>query len=312
MSRFASVVAILLIAACQQLPEKPAPPKPPGPERAQYIQASFSTLPGGSTTRLEPSLRAFLSGCARAPAILLGPCGTATTIPIGEEAAARSFFEANFTPYALVSTETGDSGTITGYYEPVLHGSRLRDAVNRFPIFGVPDDLIVVDLTNVAPETRNLRLRGRVEGRRLVPYYTRAEIDARGETFKAPIIGWTSDPVELFFLQIQGSGQLELENGDRIRLAYADQNGHPYRSLGRYLIDRGELTLEQASMQGIKAWAAANPQKLQDALNANPSYVFFRELPPATSAQEGPLGALGVPLTAEYSIAVDRRFVPLG
>jgi membrane-bound lytic murein transglycosylase A len=300
MSRLLSVLVILLLAACTQLPEKPAPPKPPAAERAQYIPTSFAALPGWERTRLEPSLRAFLSGCARAPAILLGPCGTATTIAIGDEAAARSFFEANFTPYALVSTESGDSGTITGYYEPVLRGSRLRDAVNRFPIFGVPDDLIVVDLTNVAPETRNLRLRGRVEGRRLVPYYTRAEIDARGETFKAPIIGW--------FLQIQGSGQLELENGDRIRLAYADQNGHPYRSLGRYLVDRGELTLDQASMQGIKSWAAVNPAKLQDALNANASYVFFRE----SSDPRGVVGALGVPLVPQYSLAVDRRYIPLG
>jgi len=308
MSRFLSVVAILLIAACQQLPEKPLPPKPPGPERAQYIQTSFSVLPGWITTRLEPSLRAFINGCARAPAVLLGPCGTATTIAVGDEDGARRFFESYFTPYAIVSSETGDTGTITGYYEPVLRGSRTRDAVNRFPIFGVPDDLIVVDLGNVAPETRNLRLRGRVDGRRLVPYYTRAEIDARGETFKAPVIGWTSDPVELFFLQIQGSGQLELENGDRVRLAYADQNGHPYRSLGRYLIDRGEMTLDQASMQGIKSWAAANPGKLQDALNVNASYVFFRE----STDPRGVVGALGVPLVPQYSLAVDRRFIPLG
>lgn len=307
MSRLLSLVAILLIAACQQLPEKPAP-KSPGPERAQYLPTTFTALPGWSTTRLEPSLRAFLSGCARAPAVLLGVCGTATTVAVGDEDGARRFFESYFAPYAIVSTETGDTGTITGYYEPVLRGSRTRDAANRFPIFGVPDDLIVVDLGNVAPETRNLRLRGRVDGRRLVPYYTRAEIDARGETFKAPIIGWTSDPIELFFLQIQGSGQLELENGDRVRLAYADQNGHPYRSLGRYLVDRGELTLDQASMQGIKNWAAANPGKLQEALNVNASYVFFRE----STDPRGVIGALGVPLVPQYSLAVDRRFIPLG
>src|SRR5436190_12239861 len=307
MSRLLSVVVVLWLAACTQLPEKPAPPKPPAAERAQYLPTSFAALPGWERTRLEPSLRAFLSGCARAPAILLGACGTATSIAIGDEAGARRFFEATFTPYALVSTESGDTGTITGYYEPVLRGSRLRDAVNRFPIFGVPDDLIVVELSNVAPETRNLRLRGRVDGRRLVPYYTRAEIDARGETFKAPILGWTADPIELFFLQIQGSGQLELENGDRIRLAFADQNGQPYRSLGRYLVERGELTLDQASMQSIKSWAAANPAKLQDALNVNTSYVFFRE----SVDPRGVSGALGVPLVPQYSVAVDRRFIPL-
>jgi membrane-bound lytic murein transglycosylase A len=113
--------------------------------------------------------------------------------------------------------------------------------------------------------------------------------------------------VELFFLQVQGSGQLQLENGDRIRLGYADQNGHPYRSLGRHLIDRGELTLEQASMQGIKSWGAANPDKLQEALNANSSYVFFRE----SADPRGPVGALNVPLVPQYSLAVDRRYIPL-
>jgi membrane-bound lytic murein transglycosylase A len=123
------------------------------------------------------------------------------------------------------------------------------------------------------------------------------------------VIAWVADPVELFFLQIQGSGQIQFPDGARTRIGYADQNGHPYRSLGRHLIERGEMSLEQASMQGIQAWAAANPQKLQEALNANPSYVFFREL---NAAEPGPIGALGVPLSAQYSLAVDRRFVPLG
>jgi membrane-bound lytic murein transglycosylase A len=113
----------------------------------------------------------------------------------------------------------------------------------------------------------------------------------------------------VFFLHIQGSGQVELENGERLRVGYAEQNGHPFRSLGRLLIQRGELPAERASMQGIKDWAKRNPRKVQEFLNANPSYVFFRELPRDLS---GPIGALGVPLTAERSIAVDPRVVPLG
>ncbi|HYX63448.1 MAG TPA: MltA domain-containing protein, partial [Burkholderiales bacterium] len=155
---------------------------------------------------------------------------------------------------------------------------------------------------------RNLRLRGRLQGRRLVPYWSRAEIDGRNGEFPAPVIAWVADPVDLFFLQVQGSGQILLETGERVRVGYADQNGHPYRSVGRYLVERGELTLEQASMQSIKAWAAANPEKLQATLNYNSSYVFFREL----ADPRGPVGALGVPLVPEYSLAVDRRFVPLG
>jgi membrane-bound lytic murein transglycosylase A len=228
-----------------------------------------------------------------------------------DDAAAKRFFESAFTPYAMISSDGGDSGLVTGYYEPVIDGTRSRDADNRFPIYGVPDDLITVDLASVNPDLRNIRspLRGRLEGRRLVPYWSRAEIESRNLGSAAPVIAWAKDPVELFYMHIQGSGQVRMPDGARLRIGYADQNGHPYRSLGRYLVERGEMTLDQASMQNIKAWAAANPHKLQDALNANPSYIFFREL---RGEEEGPSGALGVPLTAEYSLAVDRRFVPLG
>lgn len=299
-------VLILVLAGCTPAPVvcPVCPPPKPQPETARYEPRGFTDLPGWNRAQLEPSLRAFIAGCARFKRV----CALAKSLPAGDEQAARRFFETEFVPYALISSESGDTGLVTGYYEPIVDGSRVPSAQHRFPIFGVPPDLVIVDLGNVVPETRPLRLRGRLEGRRLVPYYSRAEIDGRGEAFGAPVLAWGGDPVELFFLQIQGSGQVRLENGERIRVGYADQNGHPYRSLGRYLVDRGELLLEQASMQGIKAWAAANPQKLRDALNHNASYVFFRELPPT----DGPIGALGVPLHAEVSLAVDRRFVPLG
>ncbi|HYL25836.1 MAG TPA: MltA domain-containing protein, partial [Burkholderiales bacterium] len=309
---------ILLVAGCAEVPQQPCPcpPPKPAPERAQYIEWSVAALPGWDRLSLEPSLRAFMAGCARAAGPLINACATASTVAPGDEAAARQFFESAFTAYALVSSETGDTGVVTGYYEPIVRGSRTPSALNRFPIYGVPDDLLVVDLAAVAPDTRSVRLRGRLEGRRVVPYYSRAEImartpalgDSRADALRASVLGWTADPIELFFMQIQGSGQLELENGERVRLAYGDQNGHPYRSVGRYLVERGEMTLDQASMQSIKAWAMANPQKLQDALEANPSYVFFRE----TADPRGPVGALGVPLVPEFSIAVDRRFIPLG
>jgi membrane-bound lytic murein transglycosylase A len=282
----------------------PCPPPKPEAETARYEARAFSDLPGWNGAQLEPSLRAFVAGCARFKRV----CDMARGLPAGDERVARNFFETEFVPYALVSSVSGDSGLVTGYYEPIIDGSRVAGPVHRYPIFGLPSDLVVVDLGNVVPETRGLRLRGRLDGRRLVPYYSRGEIDARGEAFPAPVIAWSADPVELFFLQIQGSGQVRLESGERIRVGFAEQNGHPYRSLGRHLVERGEMPLEQASMQGIKAWAAANPQKLQEALNQNPSYVFFRELP----VTDGPIGALSIPLHSERSLAVDRRFVPLG
>jgi membrane-bound lytic murein transglycosylase A len=309
----ALLALIVVLAGCTPLPPKPAPapaPKPPaGPETAVYQEVAFDALPGWPQASLLPSLRAFLSGCGRPPAPLMVSCELAALVPPGDEAAARRFFESQFTPYALRSSSAGETGLLTGYYEPVIEGTRMRDAEHRFPIHGVPDDLITVDLGSVNPDLRNLRLRGRLEGRRLVPYYSRAEIESRD--MPAEVIAWTRDPVELFFLQIQGSGQVRLPDGGRIRIGFADVNGHPYRSLGRYLVDRGEMTLDQASMQNIKAWAEQNPHKLRDALNANPSYVFFRELK-NLSVEEGPIGAQGVPLTGGYSLAVDRRFVPLG
>ncbi len=228
-----------------------------------------------------------------------------------DEDAARRYFETVFVPYTVVAEDGVDTGLITGYYEPILPGRRARSETYRYPVFGVPQDMIVVDLSAVYPDLKHRRLRGRIEGRRLVPYYSRADIERRNAQFEAPVLAWVADPVALFFLQIQGSGQIAFENGARLRLGYADQNGHPYRSLGRHLVERGELQLEDASMQGIQAWAAAHPEALRAALDVNPSYVFFRVLPEAPP-QQGPIGALGVPLTAEASLAVDRRFIPLG
>lgn len=296
-----ALALIVAMTGCAPLGQAPSP-------RAPYDERSFDELPGWSEARLEPSLQAFLAGCPRASGPLLDACALASTVPPGDEAAARRFFEATFRPYALVGADGADGGLITGYYEPLLRGSRTQSDAYRYPVYGVPDDLIVVDLASVSPEVRNLRLRGRLEGRRLVPYWSRAEIDGRKGELPAPVIAWVADPVDLFFLQVQGSGQIVLDSGERIRVGYADQNGHPYRSVGRYLVERGELNLDQASMQSIKAWGAANPQKLQETLNYNSSYVFFREI----ADPRGPFGALGVPLVPQYSLAVDRRFVPLG
>ena len=160
------------------------------------------------------------------------------------------------------------------------------------------------------PQFRGQIVRGRLQGKRVVPYFNRAEIDA-GEAPALPghEIFWVENPVELFFLQIQGSGRIDLADGTRVMIGYAEQNGHPYASIGKKLIDMGELKPEEASMQGIKNWAEKHPVELPVLLGHNPSYVFFRELPDNLSA---PIGALGVPLTNEYSIAVDPRTISLG
>ena len=221
----------------------------------------------------------------------------------------RRFFEAFFTAYQVANPDGSLDGMITGYYEPLIRGSRQSSATFRYPVYGVPDDLLVVDLSELYPELKHMRLRGRLEGRRVVPYYPRADIEAGKAAVRGRELVWTDDAVELFFLQIQGSGRVLLDTGETIRLSYADQNGYPYRSVGRLLVERGELTLDQASMQGIKAWAARNPERLEQMLNQNASYVFFRE---TAATVDGPSGALGVPLTGGRSVAVDPRAIPLG
>jgi len=302
------------VASCPPAPDCPrcptCPPARPATPEARYEAVAWTDIPGWRDATLAQSLRAFLVGCAKLGSASAWQvvCERARAVSPDDEDAVRGFFEAEFTPYRVVSPEQTDQGLVTGYYEPVIQGRLTKSGDFVHPVYGVPDDLIVVDLAPLLPELRSFRLRGRLEGRRLVPYYSRSEIEDRGNVV-APVLAWAADPVDLFFLQIQGSGQVELESGERLRLGYADQNGHPYRSLGRYLIDKGELTLEQVSMQSIKAWTRANPDKVQEALNANPSYVFFRQLP---AGDGGPLGALGVPLTAGYSVAVDPRYIPLG
>src|SRR6185503_5512643 len=170
--RRASFALILLAAACTPLPPRPPsppvakPPAPAGAETAQYQEVAFDALPGWSQAALAPSLRAFLMGCGRPPAPLMISCELAAQVPPGDELAARRFFESQFTAYALRSSSSGDSGLLTGYYEPVIDGSRLRDPANGIPIYGVPEDLITVELGSVNPDVRNMRLRGRLEGRR--------------------------------------------------------------------------------------------------------------------------------------------------
>jgi len=268
-------------------------------------------MPGWDRDRLSDAWGAFMRSCAAltAQSAWQPACEAAVSVDGSDNAAVRAFFQAAFVPYQVVNLDGSTEGTITGYYEPVIRGSRARSPIYRFPVYGVPDDLLVVDLSELYPDLKHMRLRGRLDGNRVVPYYDRADI----ESGKAAVAGrellWTDDAVDLFFLQIQGSGRVKLDTGETVRLSYADQNGHPYSSVGRLLVERGELTLDQASMRGIKAWGARNPNRLQSVLDQNASYVFFHETP---DSGDGPTGALSVPLTAGRSLAIDRRAIPLG
>jgi membrane-bound lytic murein transglycosylase A len=290
----------------------PIPPPPVVDYRGKLQPASWLDLPGWGRESLRESLEAFARSCPMLEKqdAWKAVCAGAQTLMAGaSEREIASFFELNFDPFQVVNADDSDSGMVTGYYEPLLHGSRVRTARYKYPLYAQPPDLLTIDLSSLYPDLKHRRLRGRLIGNRVVPYYERGDIERDATPLKGSELVWVDDAIDAFFLHIQGSGQVEFENGVRMRVGYADQNGHPFRSLGRLLIQRGEIPAERASMQGIKDWARRNPRKVQEFLNANPSYVFFRELPRELI---GPIGALGVPLTAERSIAVDPRVVPLG
>jgi membrane-bound lytic murein transglycosylase A len=296
---------------CTQCPEgslcvpQPKPPSPP------LKPAQWSDLPGWLDDDATQALAVFRESCAAigAQARWQKACAAARELTAPDSAAAHAFFEREFTPQQLVNPDASTQGTVTGYYEPLLNASRVRKPPYLFPLYAQPDDLLIVDLASVEPQLKGLRLRGRLEGHRVVPYLSRAEIEQADSPLKGKELFYVDDEVELFFLQIQGSGRLHLDTGETVRVTYAEQNGYPYQSIGRYLADSGELKLEQSSMQGIQAWARAHPERLQEVLNHNPSYVFFKE---SSSAGDGPPGAMGIALTPQRSIAIDPRVIPLG
>ncbi|HEY6669328.1 MAG TPA: MltA domain-containing protein, partial [Methyloceanibacter sp.] len=223
--------------------------------------------------------------------------------------AARAFFEANYTPHRIKGSP--EPGFVTGYYEPEARGSRERSGAFMVPVYGRPDDLITL-----APETERARFNDRITGMRQtpqgqVPYYTRQEIHAGALEGRGLELLYLDDSVELFYMQVQGSGLVRFAGGSSVRLTYAGKNGHPYTSIGKLLIARGEITSDAMSMAVVKAWLHADPERARALMEENRSYVFFRELDAKESA-DGPLGADGVQLTPGRSLAVDTAYHRLG
>lgn len=224
------------------------------------------------------------------------PACRAIPAPEADSDAVRAYFERWFVPVLRGDGER-DRGLFTGYYEPELHGSRTRSRRYRVPLYGRPSDLV---------QRNEHHGTGRRVGGRLRPYFTRAQIVAGAVRRTARPIVWVDDAVDAFFLEIQGSGRVVLDDGTRVQINYDSNNGHAYVALGRVLIARGALERSAVSLQTIRAWLAAHPAEAQATMNENPSYVFFHE-----SAQ-GSTGSEGVELTAGRSMAVDTHFIPLG
>lgn len=321
-SLLASALTVVfgMVACTTVTPEKTpstpvaATPVQPVLKPADLLQpVTYAALPGWDKDNLREAWPAFLASCEVLvkKADWKEPCVIARDVSAADTKAIRVFFEAFFVPHQVFNPDGSDTGLVTGYYEPLLHGARKRGGPYQTPLYRTPEDMLTIDLASVYPELKNMRLRGRIAGNKVVPYFSRAEM-VQSNTLSGKELLWVDDPIEAFFLQVQGSGRVQLtDTKETVRIAYADQNGYPYKSIGRYLVDKGELTLDQASAQAIKAWVVAHPSRQQEVLNANPSYVFFKE-EKIIDPQKGPKGALGVPLTPQRSIAVDAQFIPLG
>ncbi len=297
---------IALVSACNTF----------GPQRAGVGKAvSFDSLPGWQADHHSDAMAPLQKSCTR---LIKQPkwsevCNAAQALsdaqPKITDSQAKVFFEKYFTPHVLNGERGRKKGMITGYYEPLLQGSLSADERYRYPLYRAPDDMLIIELGEIYPDLKGKRVRGRLVGKKVIPYYARAEIDQRDSPLKGQELLWVDDLDQAFFLQIQGSGRVQLPDGSVVGAAYANQNGHAYVSIGKRLIEMGELKLEDVSLFTIRAWLKQNPERSQTLLNENPSYVFFTL---KNDTSNGPNGSLNVPLTPERSLAIDPNFIELG
>jgi len=264
-------------------------------------RTSFEELPGFEEESFEDVLDNFIKNCQtkKAKKIYGSLCKEAR-----ETQRAKEFILHNFTPYLIKNSKKSNKGLLTAYYEAEIHASYTKSHRYRYPIYATPKDLVVVDLSDIYPELKNYRLRGRLVGNKLLPYFSRKESST--QRLKADILCYCDSKIDKFFLEIQGSGIAKMDDNTSIYIGYANQNGHKYRAIGRYLLQIGALKKEEISLQTIKRWLEKNPQRVDEVLNYNDSLVFF------TKRDHGATGALGVELTPYRSIAVDKKYIPLG
>jgi membrane-bound lytic murein transglycosylase A len=276
-------------------------------EQITLRPVSFTELPGWNDDDQAAAFGALLKSCRKmnSPDAV---CAAALALGDGvDRNAARDFFEANYTPNVVEGSVA--PGLVTAYYEPEVKGSREKSAAFQVPVYGRPPDLITI-----VPETERARFNDRITGFRAttegqVPYYTRAEINGGALAGRGLELLYLDDPVELFYMQVQGSGVVRLPDGSAIRLTYAGKNGYPYTSIGKLLVERGEIAKGAANMEAVKSWLHADPARGRALMEENRSYVFFAELGKEAS---GPIGAEGVPLTPGRSLAVDVAYHRLG
>ena len=305
--------------AAQEPSTEPTTSTPSDPEPAwQLIPASYSDLPGWNSDDLVDALPALKQSCQTLlkwpadRALSSSWAGTAgewsefcRTLMNSSGTHLRDLLADLLTPIEVIDPQ-GD-GLFTGYYEPTLQGSRTPSQRYRWPLYRPPPELVELDLGQFRGRLEGEKILGHVRDQTFEPYPERAELDAGYLRDRGLELVWVDDPVDAFFLHIQGSGRVELDDNSTMRVGYAGQNGRAYFAIGRELVRRGVLTMEEVSLQSIRAWLKDNPDETSAVLHTNPSYIFFRQLD-----GPGPLGSLGVPLTTHRSLAVDADVVPLG
>jgi membrane-bound lytic murein transglycosylase A len=308
---FAAALCLTLLAACAVTPERPMlEPRDPG-RLSAWVAAAATADEAALLGAIEHSLAYVRTRPADGPAF--GPDGPQATW--GDLAASLEHLRGVLPRLAvdpgLLDREfqwlqVRPDPLMTGYYEPEMEGSLEPDLRFPAPLYGLPEGLRTTDLGAFHPRWKGQSLTYRVQGQGIVPFFTREEIDSQGALAAQKPIAWTRDPVDVFFLQIQGSGRLRLPDGTVRHVLYAGKNGHEYVSLGKVMIERGLIPAEEMSMQRIRAYLREHPHEVRELLSTNPSYVFFR------LAHDGPLGAMGRTLTPMVSMATDSDFLPLG
>lgn len=278
-------------------------------QSAVYRPVSWKELGGWKKDDHAEALIAFVKSCEinAAASIWAKTCAEAKETGADDRVSARLFFETHFQPYEVIADGKSRQGLVTGYYLPLLNGSKTKTARFAYPIYKKPSDLVVVDLQAFGVNRKPTRARLTSDGM-VTPYYDRAAIDSNASPLAGNELFWVDDPIGLFFMHIQGSGLIRFLSGETRLVGYADQNGRAYYPIGLYLIENGEIARDALSMQSIRAWLEANPKRMREVLNKNPSYIFFEE----GNVSVGAFGAQGAPLSPKRSIAVDPSFIPLG
>ncbi len=291
-------IIIVLFSACSKEPLSPQFKSMP----KTYLQkGTFEQLKEWNLENYDEALASFNNSCkTKKSRNIYGELCEKASVSHN----AKQFFENQFTPYKIINKDSKKESLLTGYYEPELKGSLIESDKYKYPLYNTPSDLIIVNLNSIYPELKKYRLRGKIVGNRLLPYDSRDEIN--NKNLKAKPICYVDSKIDRFFLEIQGSGRISLENGKTIFVGYDNQNGHKYRAIGRYLIKIGALESKNVSLQSIKKWLEENPSRVDEVLNYNKSLVYFKERKKSAS------GSLGIVLTPKRSVAVDRSFIPLG